>query len=122
MQLSPPPFEGKARLYGGVCQQCGREILPRRLRDKIVGRARLFCSNKCRQRAFRNADSARGYQTPGALRNDEKPPIVSTACNNDFAGRASPVVLGRVREIEQPWRDAGEPIVSSDGVASSSAS
>jgi hypothetical protein len=112
LKLSPSKFKS----HGGICQNCGREILPRRLRGKIVGRARLFCSNKCRQAAFRNADFDRRHQVSEALRNAEKTPIAPTACRTDFAGRASPVVLRKIRQTEQPWRDAGAPIVSSDGV------
>jgi hypothetical protein len=97
---------------GGVCRHCGGEILPRRLRNKVVGRARQFCSNKCRQASFRNAEFDRTYQVLAALRNDGNNATASTACKVDFYGRASRLV----RDIEQPWRNAGQPIVSPDGV------
>jgi hypothetical protein len=102
-----------------TCQHCSQEILPRQLRDKVVGRARRFCSNKCRQAAFRNAKFARRYRLSDALRNDKNTLVVSTACN-DFAGRASPEISSetwrKVRDIEQRWSNHGEPVVSADGV------
>src|SRR5262245_35293127 len=101
--------------------QCGAEILPRRLRGKIVGRARLYCSDRCRKAAFRSTDFARRYPPLGAGRNDKNNPIVSTASDGDFAGRASPEVSGKlwhkVLKAEQPWRGGGDLIISSDGVS-----
>jgi hypothetical protein len=112
----------KSTTRGGTCEHCGREILPRQLRGKVAGRTRRFCSNKCRQASFRNAEFDRRYQPPRALRNGKNTPVVSTACNDDFAGRAFPEISGetwrRVREVEQPWRDHSEPVVSADGVLS----
>jgi hypothetical protein len=109
-----------ARPHGGRCRYCGEEILPRRLRGKIVGRTRAFCSNKCRQAAFRNAEFTRRYGAPEALRNDKNTSVVSAACNSDFAGRASPIIdaetWATVIDTEQPWRGRGQPVVSSDGV------
>jgi len=112
----------KSTTRGGACEHCGQEILPRQLRGKVVGRARRFCSNKCRQASFRNADFDRRYQPPQALRNGKNTSVVSTTCNGDFFGRASSEISSetwcKVREIEQPWRDHGEPVVSADGVLS----
>jgi hypothetical protein len=111
-----------SRLHGGICAHCGAEILPRRLRDKVVGRDRRFCSNKCRQAAFRNADFARRHHPLGALRNDQKSSVISEGCEGDFPGRASsPIDNETWREVldtEQPWRGCGELTVSADGVQS----
>jgi hypothetical protein len=120
LQITDPHPKNKFAIRGGVCQRCGKEILPRRLRGKIVGRDRRFCSNKCRQAAFRNADFERRHPARRALRNDRNNPIVSAASNGDFAGRASPEVTAKLWrkavQIERPWLRSGEAIVSPDGV------
>jgi hypothetical protein len=99
-------------MRGYECQHCGKVVLPQRLQR--TGRPRLFCSDRCRKRAFRLARLDGGYGTSGASENLE---------NKLAAGRNpgnSPAVTVRVpaevRDIEQPWRNAGEPIVSSHGV------
>jgi hypothetical protein len=114
--VSAPHSKNQFIKHGGACEHCGREILPARLRGKIVGRARRFCSNRCRQASFRNAEFERQYQPPQALQNDKNNSIVSDACNDDFAGRASPEVWRKVLKAEQPWREGGQAITSPDGV------
>jgi hypothetical protein len=117
VQINDQHAKNKFVSHGGTCQHCGQEILPRRLRGKIVGRGRRFCSDKCRQAAFRNADFARRYQTPEALRNGKNNSTSSTVSNGDFAGRASADKARRKAvQAERPWLDSGQPIVSSDGV------
>ena len=119
-------------MRGYECQHCGKPVPPQRLQG--TGRPRLFCSDKCRKAAFRLADFDRRYKVPGAGRNPEKTPAISTPKTSISAGRASPEVTPKnsisaifgemtmakvpaeVRDIEQPWRDAGKAIVSSDGV------
>jgi hypothetical protein len=116
MQITSSPPKNKFLKHGGVCQHCGAEILPRRLRGKSVGRTRTFCSNKCRQAAFRNAEFARRYGSSGALRNGlqtiESPQVFSTILPTE----ASSGVWRKVLEAEQPWRTSGASIVSRDGV------
>ena len=107
---------GSRIIHGSVCPVCGTEILPRRLRGKIVGRVRLYCSDRCRKAAFRSTDFTRRYPPLEAGRNDENNPITSNACKGDFGGRASPGVWREVLRLEQRWRDTGEPIISPDGV------
>jgi hypothetical protein len=102
--------------HGSACQHCGREILPRRLRGKKVGRERVFCSNRCRQAAFRNAEFARRYPPSGSLRNDQKDSIVSNTCKGGFADRPSLQVWRKIIKLERPWHSSGCEIVSSDGV------
>ena len=117
MQITDAGPKHKVTTHGSACPNCGREILPRRLRGKIVGRDRRFCSSKCRQAAFRNADFARRYQTPGALRNGKNTRTISSASNGGFAGRASADKAGRKAvAVERPWLDSGREIVSADGV------
>jgi hypothetical protein len=113
-------FFTSTKRHGSMCPHCGREILPRRLRGKKVGRERVFCSNRCRQAAFRNAEFARRYPPSGSLRNGQKNSIVSTACKGDFLDRPLPKVSReawrKVVEVEQPWRSGGCEIVSSHSV------
>jgi len=116
VQLNDPHSKNKFAIRGSTCQHCGREILPRRLRGKIVGRTRRYCSAACKQAQFRNAEFERKYPPPEALRNDKKSPIVSSASNGDFAGRASPEVSAKLWRkavtTERPWLDSGREIVS----------
>jgi hypothetical protein len=126
MQIDGPRSKHKFLKHGSACLHCGGEILPRKLRDKIVGRARQYCSNKCRQAAFRNAELAGRYQPPAApfsthpepilLRNDENSSTNSIAQKVDSTGRASLGIPRVVLQAEQPWRNSGQPIVSSGGV------
>jgi hypothetical protein len=128
MQITGPYSENKFFKHGSTCAHCGAEILPRRLRNKIVGRARAYCSNRCRQAAFRNAELAGRYQPsaapfsthpePISLRNDENSSTNSIAQKVDSTGRASLGIPRVVLETEQRWRNSGQPIVSSNGVTS----
>ena len=107
--------KNKSITHGSTGEQCGREILPGRLRGKIVGRIRRFCSDRCRKAVFPSTDFARRNPPLWAGRNDENNPTGSIACKIDFTGRASPNSCG-ILDFEQPWRKSGAPIVSSDAV------
>jgi endogenous inhibitor of DNA gyrase (YacG/DUF329 family) len=77
-----------------VCAVCAQP-LPRE-RQRRTGRRRRFCSDRCKQAAFRNRKAeilVAAHPTPGALRNAENSGVGSTPSAARKRGRASHVEL-----------------------------
>jgi endogenous inhibitor of DNA gyrase (YacG/DUF329 family) len=71
-------------LRNAVCENCGGKIA--RKRD---GRIRRYCSDRCRQQAFRYAKTGQAYPSSQALRNDGNTPASSMPSEGHFGGRGS---------------------------------
>jgi hypothetical protein len=94
------------------CACCGRKLQPKR-----NSRRQRYCNSRCRNEARRARDFAGRWGSDGLPRSVENSPLISTACNDDFADRGysisgppeiiqTEIVAGRV------WRSVTSP----DGV------
>jgi endogenous inhibitor of DNA gyrase (YacG/DUF329 family) len=75
------------------CEICGKKLTLHRL-----GRARRFCSSRCRQAAFRNAQFKKklvSINWPGVLRNSSEKPTNSNGCKSKNGDRGFDVSLPR---------------------------
>jgi hypothetical protein len=73
-------------MHSTDCENCGKKLATRRF-----GRARRFCSSKCRQAAFRYAQFEKNFAPInglGALRNASKTTTISNDCKAENGDRA----------------------------------
>ena len=94
------------------CATCGKRLSP-----KWGSRRMRFCSDACRQSAFRAKKWSRRYEAPKALRSVQNSSAGSRACNGNFGDRGSGIrgpldVIRRELFDGLIWR----PAVSADGV------
>jgi hypothetical protein len=104
--------QNKSRIRCLSCLSCGAAFTP-----KKASRRQRYCSNACRQSAFRALKWADRYEIPDPLRSSENKPDNSNSCNGHFDGRASHI-RGPARVVEREvfvrwnWR----AVTSPDGV------
>lgn len=80
-----------------TCTSCGANLDPKR-----GSRRQRFCSDACRQSAFRAKKWVEQYGIPEALRSVQNNSVVSRPCKGDFVDRPSPLnILGGYR-----WHDS----------------
>lgn len=68
-----------------ACESCGTPLTPKR-----GSRRQRFCSDACKQTAFRSKKWASRQETPEALRSVENPPAISAAYRDENGGPWSP--------------------------------
>jgi hypothetical protein len=82
--------QGRGRAGNGVhCLVCSAPLDPKR-----GSRRQRYCSNACRQSAFRTKKWTRRYETPDPLRSVRNNGVASTACKAGFGDRAPLELLG----------------------------
>jgi len=74
---------------GTTCIGCGAPLMPKR-----GSRRQRYCSNACRQSAFRAKKWVERYKIPDPLRSVENNGVKSKACKGDFRDRAPLELLG----------------------------
>ena len=110
--ISPPAKPQGRAGNGTTCADCKKPLRPKR-----GSRRMRFCSDACRQSAFRAKKWSRRYEAPKALRSVQNSSAGSRACNGNFGDRGSGIrgpldVIRRELFDGLIWR----PAVSPDGV------